>query len=132
MANRRMINKSISLSAQVNSLSNEAKILFTWAIPHFDDEGRMRGESQFVKASVVPLSNWSAKRVDKLIEEICKAGLWDKYDVDGMVVLQGVKWLDHQRIQPTRFRASQLPAKAKVVLGGIRKSLEDRGVLRKL
>ena len=73
-----MINKSISLSAQVNSLSNEAKILFTWAIPHFDDEGRMRGESQFVKASVVPLSNWSMKRVDKLIEEICKAGLWER------------------------------------------------------
>ena len=111
MALRRMLNKSISLSAQVNQLSDAAEILFTWAIPHFDDEGRMRGEPNFVKAAVVPLKKWTERKIIRLIDEIITARLWDVYKSDGVTIIQGVKWYRHQRIQPSKFRPSDLPKK---------------------
>ena len=45
MAISRMLHKSISHSIQVNRLSPEARLLFTWMIPHADDEGRIKGEA---------------------------------------------------------------------------------------
>lgn len=63
MAQKRMLNKSISLSKQVNfCLSVKSQLLYTWSIPHLDDWGYITKDVDIFKATVVPLS----KHIDEL------------------------------------------------------------------
>lgn len=62
MAKARMIHKKISASTQVNRLTLPARLLFSWMIPHADDEGRIKGEPEYIKAVVVPMTRWSFKK----------------------------------------------------------------------
>lgn len=55
MAQKRMLNKSISLSSQVNKLSLKHKLIFTWCIPHLDDHGLLDSDPEVIKATVVPM-----------------------------------------------------------------------------
>ncbi|MDI6777569.1 MAG: hypothetical protein QMD77_00065 [Patescibacteria group bacterium] len=55
MAQKRMLSKSISLSAQVNKLNLKEKILFTWSIPHLDDYGLLDSDPEVIKATVCPM-----------------------------------------------------------------------------
>lgn len=64
-----MLHKKISVSIQVNNLSLPAKLLFTWLISHADDEGRLKGDILYVKATVVPMTNWSKSKVKSYLEE---------------------------------------------------------------
>ncbi len=50
-----MLNKSISLSKQVNKLSLVHKLFFTWAIPHLDDYGLLDNDPEILKATICPL-----------------------------------------------------------------------------
>lgn len=96
MANRRMINKSISISLQVNRLSDFAKLLFTWMIPHADDFGRLSGEPEVVKALVVPMMKQTSKDVAKALQEMVDVGLIYWYKVDNEQVVQLIKFEEHQ------------------------------------
>ncbi len=55
MAQKRMLNKSISLSSQVSKLSLKEKLLFTWSIPHLDDYGLIENDPEVIKATVCPM-----------------------------------------------------------------------------
>jgi len=55
MAQKRMLNKSISLSAQVNKLNLKEKIIFTWSIPHLDDYGLLNSDPEVIKATTCPM-----------------------------------------------------------------------------
>jgi len=55
MAQKRMLNKSISLSKQVKKLSLKHKLFFTWAIPHLDDYGLIDNDSEVLKATICPM-----------------------------------------------------------------------------
>ncbi len=55
MAQKRMLNKSISLSKQVTKLSLKHKLFFTWAIPHLDDYGLIDNDPEVLKATVCPM-----------------------------------------------------------------------------
>jgi hypothetical protein len=55
MAQKRMLNKSISTSKQVNRLSLKHKLIFTWAIPHLDDYGRIDSDPEVLKAVICPM-----------------------------------------------------------------------------
>ena len=50
-----MLNKSISLSKQVNKLSLKHKLFFTWAIPHLDDYGLLDNDPEILKATICPM-----------------------------------------------------------------------------
>lgn len=56
MAQKRMLNKSISLSLQVNQLSEKGMLIFTWCIPHLDDFGLLEVSAEVIKAMVFPLA----------------------------------------------------------------------------
>ena len=96
MANRRMINKSISISLQVNRLSDFAKLLFTWMIPHADDFGRLPGEPEVIKALVVPMMKQGIKDIEKAVNEIMKENLILWYRLNDEKVIQIIKFEDHQ------------------------------------
>ena len=110
MATRRMLHNKISTSLQVNRLSLEAQLLFTWLISHADDEGRLKGEPEYVKATVVPMKeSWTFKDVAGYLDEIKEQGLIYYWQDSDRMVIQFVKWDEHQLIRSDRFKPSPLP-----------------------
>lgn len=75
MANRRMISKSISTSKKLATVSADAALLFTWIIPHCDDNGNMDAEPIAVKGIVVPMRTVSVGEVGKQLDQLKKVGL---------------------------------------------------------
>jgi hypothetical protein len=97
MAEKRMINKSISISEQVNGLPTLFdKLLFTWMIPHSDDFGRMPGSPPKLKALVVPMLEVKLKDVEQALQNMHTAGLIIWYEVDGDKYIQFPNFENHQ------------------------------------
>lgn len=109
MAKARMIHTKISRSLQVQNMSLEAQLLFTWMIPHADDAGRIRGEANYIRATVVPLKDWTTEQVEKYLIEIQKEKLIYRWQQDGMWIVEVVKWTQHQRLRKDRLKSSELP-----------------------
>ena len=109
MAKARLLYKKISVSLEVNKLSLPARLLFTWMISHADDDGRLRGESEYIKAVVVPLTNWKATKIFTLIIEIYSVGLIDWYRQDGYLCIQILNWNEYQKISKKNYKKSVLP-----------------------
>src|SRR3990167_3598798 len=109
MAKARMLHRSISTSSQVNRLSLPARLLFTWMIPHADDEGRLKGSAEYIKASVVPMTNWTFKRIKSYLEEIKSSGLIHYWQQNNEWFIEFAKWRQYQQIRKDRFEYSNLP-----------------------
>lgn len=113
MTQRRMLNKSISQSMQVDQLNTDAQLLFTWMIPHADDEGRLNGNPQWIKGMVVPLKSgryWSLKCIENYLLDMEASGLiyyW--YQLDSRYI-EFPSWKAHQTIQLDRVQLSKIPA----------------------
>lgn len=110
MAKARMLHKKISTSTQVNRLSLYARLLFTWMIAHADDEGRLKGEPEYIRATVVPMTTWSFKKIKIYLDEIKNAGLIYYWEVDNEWFIEFVKWSEYQQIRKDRFERSKLPS----------------------
>lgn len=111
MAKARMLHKTISLSAQVNKLSVPARLLFTWMVAHADDDGRLKGEAEYVKAMVVPMTKWSFKKIEGFLTEMHKLGLiirW--FDNNDECFIEFPNWLKFQQIKNDRYKPSDLPS----------------------
>ncbi len=109
MAKARMLHKKISISQQMELLSLPAQLLFTWMISHADDDGRLRGETRYVKASVVPLKDWSVKKIGDYLQEMVIAELIHLWSQNGETYIEFIKWRDHQYIRKDRHIPSSLP-----------------------
>lgn len=110
MAKARMLHRKISLSSQVNRLSLEARLLFTWMIPYTDDEGRLKGEPEYIKATIVPMTTWSFIRIKKYLDEIKDEGLIYYWQENNEWYIEFCTWEDHQTIRKDRFEKSKLPS----------------------
>ncbi len=110
MSGKRMLYNTISKSMDVNKLSTPAALLFTWMISHADDDGKIRGETEYIKGTVVPMKKWTFKQVEKQLEEIEKAGLVYRWTENEMVIIEFVQWNRYQYIQKDRYKASYLPS----------------------
>lgn len=110
MAKARMLHKKISVSTQVNKLSLPARLLFTWMIAHADDEGKLKGDPEYVKAIVVPMTKWSFKLIRSYLEEVENQGLIYYWQENNEWFIEFVKWFDHQTLRKDRFIPSSLPS----------------------
>ncbi len=110
MAKARMLHKSISISSQVNRLSLPARLLFTWMIPHADDEGKLKGNPDYIRATVVPMANWSKKRIQLYLFAIRDTGLIYYWEQNSEWFVELVKWKQYQQIRTDRFTHSILPS----------------------
>jgi hypothetical protein len=110
MAQARMLHKKISISQQVNKLSVNARLLFTWLIAHADDEGRLRGEANYIRALVVPMTNWSDDDVEKYLVGIADAGLIYRWTENDECFIEFIKWFDYQQLRKDRFKNSSYPS----------------------
>jgi len=113
MAKARMLHTKISVSVQVNRLSLPARLLFSWMIPHADDEGRLNGDPEFIKAMIVPMTKWSFKKIGEYLEEIKNQGLIYYWQENGERFIEFIKWNEHQTIRKNRFKPSSLPSYSK-------------------
>lgn len=108
-----MISKSISLSQQVDSLSIQGQLLFTWLVPHSDDEGRISGNPRYVKAVVIPLKDgprWAVSSVELYLCEMADNNLISYWYQGGERFIEFPNWSLHQTIQSDRAQLSRLPA----------------------
>lgn len=96
MANARMLHKKISLSEQVDHISERAQLLFTWMLSHADDFGRMPGSPVWVKGAVVPLKPWAIDEVEGYLQEMTHEGLILRYKSGGKQFIQFPSWEGHQ------------------------------------
>lgn len=110
MAIARMVHKKISISIQVNKLPLPARLLFTWMITHADDEGKLKGEPEYIKATVIPMTNWSEKRIESYLELIKEAGLIHYWQLKDEWFIQFAKWNEYQSIRQDRLKVSKLPS----------------------
>lgn len=112
MGTKRMLHKKISVSIQVNSLSEPAQLLYTWLIAHADDDGRLRGEAEYIKATVVPMKRWSFQKIEKSLDEISEAGLIHRWWNENITecYIEFPTWKKHQSIKSDRYKPSDLPS----------------------
>lgn len=102
MARKRYISTEISTDTKVAELSEFGllePLLFTWAIPHMDDWGRITGNAREFKLLVCPGLEVMTTDVDKAMNNIVKVGLWVRYEVDGKRCISTAhkeSWFKHQ------------------------------------
>jgi len=117
---RRSLWGSISQSKKVNKLSIKAALLYTWAIPHFDDEGYQAGEPRDLKINVVPFrEDIPLSEIKELIIEIVSMGLWNIYHIDSTAFIQDPVWNDRQSFKGLH----KYPSKIKKIIGDTPRTL---------
>jgi len=111
MAKARMLHKTISTSLQVNNLSLSARLLFTWMIPHTDDDGRLKGQPEYIKAMVTPMTKWSFKKIEGYLTEMHDAGLIIRWwNNKNECFIEFPNWKNYQSIKSDRYKPSDLPS----------------------
>ena len=109
--NRRMLSRTISTSEKLWKLKSfEAKLLFSWMICHCDDEGRMEGEPNIVKAVVFPLEKIKPVKIGEYLHEMSKIGLIKWYKVDGKRYIELENWDTFQTFHGFHKILSKIPS----------------------
>lgn len=109
MAKGRMIDAVISNSRKVNSVSDQAALLFTWAQAHTDDFGRLEGEAEDLLFLVVPRRNWTVEQVEEMVKTLFEIGLVKMYHVNDKRYLEIVGFDEHQTLRKDRNRKGKYP-----------------------
>lgn len=110
MARGRIIDNTISNSRKVNSVSDQAALLFTWAQAHTDDYGRIEGGADDILFLVVPRRGWNEEQVEGYLKEIWSVGLVKSYhDETGKRYLEIVGFDEHQTFRTDRNRKAKCP-----------------------
>lgn len=105
-----MIHKTISISEQVNNLSVTAELLYIGIIIHADDDGRLKGNPKYLRATIFPMRQISLRHTEKLINEIRKQELIYYWEQNGEWFIEIPTWKDYQYIQKDRYHGSILPS----------------------
>lgn len=119
---RRSLWGSISTSNKVNRLSLKAALLYTWSIPHEDDEGFQEADLRILKNKVVPF------RIDIPLEDMKglfieivtihqiindPVPLWKVFHKNSTVFIQNPVHSDRQ----TYHGIKKIPSKIKKIIG---------------
>jgi hypothetical protein len=101
MSRRRYISTDISTDPRLADLAEHGVLpvlLYTWAIAHADDWGRMTGDARQFKLLVCPGLDVTARDVDVALTQIADVGLWLRYTVEGRAYLAfpSAAWFRYQ------------------------------------
>jgi len=102
MAQKRMIDKKISVSEQVANLPVEAQLIFTWMIPHADDFGLLPYSPRTIKALVIPMHEITAEQVGTYLEEMVKNNLLSVLEYNGKRYYKIANFTQHQTLKKDR------------------------------
>lgn len=109
MARGRIIDKAISNSRKVNSLTDRAALIFTWIQPHTDDYGRIEGMAEDVLYTVVPRRNYTEETVEEDLKAIWSAGLVRSYRVENKRYLEVIDFDKYQILRKDRKQTAKCP-----------------------
>jgi hypothetical protein len=109
MSRHRSISTDISTDTQLAELAEHGPLpllLYTWAIPHADDWGRMTGDPRQFKLLVCPGLDVTARDVEAALSVIAETGLWLRYTIAGKwyIAFPPQSWFKHQNYIPKSKR----------------------------
>jgi|GEM_PF-2968087 len=117
MAQKRMIDKKISVSEQIADLQDSTvQLFFTWAIPQADDAGLLPRSARQLKAMIFPMKDdITPVMVEEIIKKLIGAKLCKEYEYNGIVYLQIINFYKFQTLKRDRMPQTlfQLPDKIK-------------------
>lgn len=91
MARSREISTDISRDKQVAALVLQcgplAGLLYSWAIPHADDWGRLPGDAEEFALMVCPVLFGQVEAIEVALRQIAEIGLWRRYMVGDQIVI---------------------------------------------
>jgi len=123
MARRRYISTDISTDEKVNSISTFAALLYTWAIPHFNDDCHLTAKNAAeVKWTVLPGRKEGVKEVEKAIQELLNNTLWCK-DENGRFLIPSDSFYKYQTYINTVNRRET--ARIAVSLSAVKEKVEE-------
>ena len=99
MAQRRMVDKKISVSEQVDNLSIEAKLIYTWSIPHADDIGLLPYSHKTLKALLIPMWDMRLDTFGNQMEDILKQGLYEVFEYNKEKFYRLANFSKHQTLK---------------------------------
>lgn len=88
------------------------RLLWVGLIAHADDHGRLEGHASALRSLVFPLDDFTAKKVDSMLNAIAESGRIHRYQADGLDYIEIVNWKSHQKVN--RPSDSKIPAYAAV------------------
>jgi len=98
-----MLDKKISVSEQVdNLLTTEAKLIFTWAIPHSDDLGLLPYSHKTLKALIIPMWDIRLDTFSEYIKDIEKQGLFTIFEHKSEKFYRLVNFAKYQTLKKDR------------------------------
>jgi hypothetical protein len=109
MARIRSIKPEFWADRKLSRVSRDARLLYISLWNFADEHGRLQGDARYVKGHCLMYDDdLSLKDVDRLLDELQKAGRVVKYTVDSDPYLFLPKLSAHQRLEPDKS-ASRLP-----------------------
>jgi hypothetical protein len=102
MAQKRMIDKKISVSEQVANLPIEAQLIFTWMIPHADDFGLLPYSPRTIKALVVPMLDITADAIESHLQTMVENKLIRILEYNGKNYYAINNFFKHQTLRQDR------------------------------
>lgn len=103
MARGRMISTGLGSCRRFGSASERSALLYLLAYPHADRQGRLEGEPFAILSSYVPafafLHGWTEATISEDIHDLQRAGLWAQYEDRGHLVIQILRFHQHQTIR---------------------------------
>ena len=105
MARIRTIKPEFTQSESIGKLSRDARLLYVQLWTIVDDAGRARAASRMLASTLYPYDDDARDSIEGWLLELEHGNHIRRYEVDGSVFLEVVKWLDHQKIdKPSKSR----------------------------
>ncbi|GAH95065.1 unnamed protein product [marine sediment metagenome] len=102
MPRKRMIDPGIWANLQLKGLPVLERLLYIGLISNADDDGRLRGDPIFVKATVFPYDSITPSVIGNGLKRLADRGLILLYQVANEEYIQHPKWNRHQYIRDRR------------------------------
>lgn len=107
---RRMVYAQLAENKSFALMSDKAQILYVFMIVLADDEGRLKGDSELLRAKVFPFKpDITIADMKGFTKEIAKAGLIKWYKDGDNYYIQHPNWEKYQILRADRTKPSNIP-----------------------
>ena len=98
-----MLDPGFWASSHNERLIFRQRLLFLGLISNADDEGRVKGNLNFIRALIFPYDDIESNQIEDDLVKLMEEGLIIRYIHKGLAYIQIAKWQTYQRIdKPTR------------------------------
>jgi hypothetical protein len=107
---RRLVTSEIWTNEKFGSLDLMGRLIFIGLITHADDDGRLKGSPNYLKAKIFPYDlDISPPKINEVLERCHELHLITRYNTNGSEYIYLIGWEEHQQIRADRHKPSTLP-----------------------